>query len=180
MVPEKIQKAFNEQIMHETYSAWLYLSMAAWLESEGFEGMGQWMRVQTQEELTHAMKFFNHILERGGSVELLAIEKPPASWESPLAAFEAALKHEQFITGKINELMALSLRENDFASKTMLQWFVDEQVEEEDNATKNVQNTKMVGGKGQGMLMLDREMGQRTFVYPPAIASPASPAAGGE
>lgn len=178
MIPEKIQKAFNEQIMHETYSAWLYLSMAAWLESEGFEGMGQWMRVQTQEELSHAMKFYNHILERGGTVELLAIEKPPAAWDSPLAAFEAALGHERFITGKINELMALSIKENDFASRSMLQWFVDEQVEEEDNATRNVQKIGMVGERGQGMLMLDREMGQRTFVYPAAVASPAS--GGGE
>lgn len=168
MIPEKIQKAFNEQIMHETYSAWLYLSMVGYLEGEGLEGMGQWMRVQAQEELTHAMKFFDHILERGGSVELLAIEKPPQAWASPLAAFEAALEHERFITGKINELTALSLKENDFASRTMLQWFVDEQVEEEDNATRNVQNLGMVGGKGQGLLMLDREMGQRVFVYPAA------------
>jgi ferritin len=166
MIPDKITKAFNEQIMHEYFSAYLYLSMAAWLETEGLEGMGRWMRVQALEEMTHAMKFFDHILERGGEPELLAIEKPQAKWDSPLAAFENALAHEQFISGKINDLMTLALAENDHASKTMLQWFVDEQVEEEDNASKNVYNLKMVGDKGQGLLMLDREFGARVFTLP--------------
>jgi ferritin len=167
MIPDKITKAFNEQIMHEFYSSYLYLSMAAWLETEGLEGLGRWMRVQAMEELTHAMKFFDHILERGGEPELLAIEKPAVKWDSPLAAFENALEHEQFISGKINDLMTLSLAENDHASKTMLQWFVDEQVEEEDNASKNVYNIKMVGDGGQGLLMVDREMGARVFKIPP-------------
>lgn len=167
MIPDKITKAFNEQIMHEFYSAYLYLSIAAWLESEGLEGMARWMRVQVMEEMTHAMKFFDHILERGGKPELLAIEKPPVKWESPLAAFKDALKHEEFISGKINELMTLSLAENDHGSRTMLQWFVDEQVEEEDNASKNVYNVEMVGDRGQGLLMVDREMGARVFNVPP-------------
>ena len=140
--------------------------MAAWLETEGLEGMGRWMRVQALEEMSHAMKFFDHILERGGEPELLAIEKPQAKWDSALAAFENALAHEQFISGKINDLMTLSLAENDHASKTMLQWFVDEQVEEEDNASKNVYNLRMVGDKGQGLLMVDREMGARVFKLP--------------
>jgi ferritin len=166
MIPDKITKAFNEQVMHEFYSAYLYLSMAAWLETEGLEGMGRWMRVQVLEEMMHAMKFFDHILERGGKTELLAIEKPPVKWASPLAAFQNALEHEEFITGKINDLMTLSLAEGDHASRTMLQWFVDEQIEEETNATKNVYNIKMVGDKGQGMLMLDREMGARVFTLP--------------
>jgi ferritin len=166
MIPDKITKAFNEQIMHEYFSAYLYLSMAAWLETEGLEGMGRWMRVQALEEMLHAMKFFDHILERGGEPELLAIEKPQAKWDSPLAAFENALAHEQFISGKINDLMTLSLAENDHASKTMLTWFVDEQVEEEDNASKNVYNLRMVGDKGQGLLMVDREMGARVFKLP--------------
>jgi ferritin len=166
MIPDKITKSFNEQIMHEFYSAYLYLSMAAWLETEGLEGMGRWMRVQAMEEMTHAMKFFDHILERGGEPELLAIEKPPVKWDSPLAAFENALAHEQFISGKINDLMTLSLAESDHASRTMLQWFVDEQVEEEDSASKNVYNVKMVGDRGQGLLMVDREMGARVFKIP--------------
>ena len=166
MIPDKITKAFNEQIMHEYFSAYLYLSMAAWLETEGLEGMGQWMRVQALEEMSHAMKFFDHILERGGEPELLAITKPPAKWDSPLAAFNDALAHEQFISGKINDLMTLSIAENDHGSRTMLQWFVDEQVEEEDNASKNVYNLRMVGDKGQGLLMLDREFGSRVFKLP--------------
>jgi ferritin len=167
MVPDKIQKAFNEQIMHEFYSAYLYLSMAAWLETEGLEGMGRWMRVQALEEQTHAMKFFDHLLERGGEPELLAIEKPPVKWDSPLKAFENALEHEKFISGKINDLMTLSIEEGDHASRTLLQWFVDEQVEEEDNASRNVHNIGMVGEKGQGLLMVDREMGARVFKIPP-------------
>jgi ferritin len=166
MIPNKIEKAFNEQIQAELYSAYLYLSMAAWLETEGLEGMGRWMRVQAMEEQTHAMKFFDHILERGGEPELLAIEKPPVKWDSPLKAFEDAFAHEQLISGRINDLMTLSLAENDHASKTMLQWFVDEQVEEEDTAAKNVYNLKMVGDGGQGLLMLDREMGARVFTIP--------------
>ena len=166
MIPDKITKAFNEQIMHEYFSAYLYLSMAAWLETEGLEGMGRWMRVQALEEMLHAMKFFDHILERGGEPELLAIEKPQTKWDSPLAAFENALAHEQLISGKINDLMTLSLAENDHASKTMLTWFVDEQVEEEDNASKNVYNIRMVGDGGQGLLMVDREMSARVFKLP--------------
>ena len=166
MIPDKITKAFNEQIMHEFYSAYLYLSMAAWLETEGLEGMGRWMRVQAMEEMTHAMKFFNHILERGGEPELLAIEKPQVKWDSSLAAFENALAHEQFISGRINDLMTLAFAENDHASKSMLQWFVDEQVEEEDNASKNVYNVKIVGDGGQGLLMVDREMSARVFAIP--------------
>ncbi len=145
MIPDKITKAFNEQIMHEYFSAYLYLSMAAWLETEGLEGMGRWMRVQALEEMSHAMKFFDHILERGGEPELLAIKKPQAKWDSALVAFENALAHEQFISGKINDLMTLSIVENDHASKTMLQYFVDEQVEEEDNASKNVYDGRRQG-----------------------------------
>ncbi len=167
MIPDKIEKAFNEQIRHEFYSAYLYLSMAAWLETEGLEGMGRYMRVQALEEMSHAMKFFDHILERGGTPELLAIEKPPAKWESPLAAFENALEHEKFISGRIDELMTLSIAENDHASRTMLQWFVDEQVEEEDSAARSARSVRMVGDGGQGLLMVDREMGSRVFRLPP-------------
>jgi ferritin len=168
MVKKKVRDAFNKQIQHELYSAYLYLSMAAYMHGQGLDGMAQWLRVQTMEEMTHAMKFFDHILERDGAVELLEIEKPPTTWKSPVDAFKAALKHEQFITGKINDLVTLSNTENDYASKSMLQWFVDEQVEEESNASKNVQNIEMVGDSGNGLLMVDREMGARTFTMPPA------------
>jgi ferritin len=166
MIKKKIRDAFNEQIMHETYSAYLYLSIVAYFHSLGFDGMAQWMRAQTMEEMTHAMKFFDHIQERGGTVELLAIEKPPTKWKSPLDAFKAALKHEEFITGKINQLAKLVQRENDYASQSLIQWFVDEQVEEEANASKNVQMLEMVGDSGNGLLMVDRELGTRTFTWP--------------
>jgi ferritin len=168
MINKKVRDGFNKQIQHELYSAYLYLSMAAWMHSKGMDGMAQWLRVQTMEEMTHAMKFFDHIIERDGTVELLEIEKPPASWDSLLDAFKAAYKHEQFITGKINDLAKLAGSENDYASNSLLQWFVDEQVEEEANASKNVQNLEMVGDSGNGLLMLDREMGMRTFTMPAA------------
>ncbi len=168
MVGKKIRDAFNEQIMHETYSAYLYLQMVAYFHDKGLDGMAQWMRVQAMEELTHAMKFFDHIVERDGSVELLAIEKPPKTWKSPLEAFKAALKHEQFITGRINDLAKLSNAEKDYASQSLLQWFVDEQIEEEANASKNVQLMEMIGDSGNGLFMLDRELGTRTFTMPAA------------
>lgn len=161
MISKKVKDAFNEQIKHEMFSAYLYLSMASYLHGEGLDGMAQWMRAQSIEEMIHAMKFFDHIIERGGTAELLEIEKPQTSWESPLAAFKAALAHEEFITGKINALFALATEENDYASRSMLQWFVDEQVEEEANADKNVKNIEMTGDSGHGLLMIDREMSAR-------------------
>ena len=166
MIKKKVQTAFNKQIQHELYSAYLYLSMAGYMHEKGLDGMAQWLRVQTMEEMTHAMKFFDHIIERDGSVELLEIEKPPTEWASPLEAMKAAYKHEQFITGKINDLVTLSKAENDYASGSLLQWFVDEQGEEEANASKNVQNIERVGDSGNGLLMVDREMGTRTFTMP--------------
>ncbi len=168
MIGKKIRDAFNEQIKHETYSAYLYLQIAAYFHDKGLDGMAQWMRVQAMEELIHAMKFFDHIHERDGSVELLAIGKPPKTWKSPLEAFKAALKHEQFITGRINDLVKLSNAEKDYASQSLLQWFVDEQIEEEANASKNVQMMEMVGDSGNGLFMLDRELGTRTFTMPAA------------
>ena len=166
MINKKVRDGFNKQIQHELFSAYLYLSMAAWFHSKGMDGMAQWFRVQTLEEMEHAMKFFDHIIERDGEVELLEIEKPQTEWDSPLDAMKAAYKHEQFITGKINDLVTLSKSENDYASGSLLQWFVDEQVEEEANASKNVQNVEMVGDSGNGLLMVDREMGTRTYTMP--------------
>ncbi|MFO7638000.1 MAG: ferritin [bacterium] len=170
MVPAKIETAFNEQIKHEIESGYLYLAMAAWLEDAGLPGMGRWMRAQTQEELTHAMRFYKHIAERGGRVRLHALAEPKAEWESALAAFEAAYKHEQFITGRINDLMKLSRAENDFASQGILQWFVDEQVEEEDTTKGIVDKLKLVGRDGNGLLMIDRELAARNFVLAPELA----------
>lgn len=171
MIPKKIEEAFGEQIKHELESAYIYLSMAAYFDAEGFAGMGTWMRAQVQEEQTHAMRFYKHIVERGGHVKLHPLAMPPQDWKSPLTAFEAAYEHEQFITAKIDGLVKLAQAEGDHGSATMLQWFVDEQVEEEANASKVVQDLKLVGNDGRGILMIDRELGTRTFVLAPELSA---------
>jgi ferritin len=170
MIPEKIEQAFSDQIKYELESAYIYLAMAAYFQGQGLDGMARWMHAQVQEETTHAMRFYKHIADRGGRVSLQALAEPPSEYKSALAAFEAAYEHEQFITGRIDTLMKLSREENDFASQGLLQWFVDEQVEEEESTSRVVQQLKVVGEDGRGLLMLDRELGQRTFVLPPELA----------
>ena len=170
MVPKKIEEAFSEQIKYELESAYIYLSMAAYLDAEALAGMGTWMRAQVQEEVTHAMRFYKHIVERGGHVKLHPLDEPPQDWKSPLAAFEAAHEHEKFITAKIDGLVKLAQAEGDHGSSTLLQWFVDEQVEEEANTSKVAQDLKLVGNDGRGILMLDRELGTRTFVLAPELS----------
>jgi ferritin len=161
MIGQRMQKAMNEQIMHETGSAYLYFSMAAYFHAKGLDGMAQWMKAQAQEEFGHALRFFNHINDRGGRIELLAIDKPQMDWDSPQAAFKAALEHEEFITGKINALVKIAHEENDNAAGIMLQWFVTEQVEEEDSVSKVIDMLELIGDFGHGLLMADRELGQR-------------------
>jgi ferritin len=168
MIGNRMQEAMNDQIMHETFSAYLYVAMAAYFQAEGLDGMSQWMKAQAQEELTHAGRFFNHIAERGGRVELQAIDKPQKEWDSPMAAFKAALKHEEFISERINELAKIADEENDRAAGIMLQWFVAEQVEEEDSVNKVIDMLKIAGEKGPGLLMADRELGQRVAAAFPA------------
>lgn len=170
MIPKEIEAAFNDQIKYELESAYIYLAMAAYFEDQGLEGMARWMRAQTQEEVTHAMRFYKHIAERGGRVRLQKIAEPPHDWESALEAFKAADKHEQFITGRINELVKLGREAKDYASESLLQWFVDEQVEEEESTARVVQQLKVVGEDGRGILMIDRELGQRSFVLAPELA----------
>jgi len=170
MIPKKVEDAFSEQVKYELESAYIYLGMAAYFDGAGFAGMGRWMRAQVQEELTHAMRFYKHIIDRGGQVTLYPLSVPPQDWKSPLQAFEAAYEHEKFITGRINTLVKLAQAEGDHASATLLQWFVDEQVEEEDSTSRVVQDLKLIGNDGRGLLMLDRELGQRTFVLPPELA----------
>lgn len=168
MISEKIRKAMNDQIEKELYSAYLYLSMASYLHSHGFDGMGTWMRAQAMEETIHGMKFFDHLIERGADVELLPIGQPPSKWKSPLEAFKGALDHERLITGAINDLYKIATDENDYASRTMLQWFVDEQVEEEANAEKNVRMLEIAGESGQALLMIDKDMGTRIMPLVPS------------
>ncbi len=166
MIKEKVLKALNLQLNAELYSAYLYLSMEAYFESIELNGFGNWMRVQVQEELTHAMKFYDYIARRGGRVILQSIEKPPSEWESPEAAFEHVYKHEQKVTGLINSLVDLSMEESDHATTNFLQWFVAEQVEEEESASGVLQKVKLAGESKSGLFMLDSELGQRIFTPP--------------
>ncbi|MGC8603745.1 MAG: ferritin [Desulfomonilaceae bacterium] len=169
MINNKIQDSFNEQINAEIYSSYLYFSMAAYFSSINLPGFANWMRCQAQEELIHVVKFFDFINERGGSVTLTAIDGPPTRWKSPLHAFEEAYNHEQKVTALINGLVDLAIAEKDHASSTFLQWFVNEQVEEESSAYDVVQRLKLAGDQGGGMFMIDRELATRTFVYPTTL-----------
>jgi len=158
---DRVQKAFNDQINEELFSSYVYLSMAAHFEEQNLEGFANWMRHQAQEEVAHAMRLFDHIHRRGGRVALKAIGEPPAEFKSPLDAFEKALAHEQHITGCINDLYGIALEEKDYPAQMELQWFIDEQVEEEENTGRVVDQLKLVGDNQSALLMLDRELGQR-------------------
>ena len=160
----KMIEALNKQINSEIYSAYLYLSMAAYFDSLGLKGFSNWLRVQWQEELTHAMRIYDYVVERGGRVKLYAIQEPPHEWESPLAAFEHVYQHEVNVTKMIHELVELAISEKDYATYNFLQWFVAEQVEEEANASEIVDKLKLIGNDGRGLLMLDRELAARRFI----------------
>ena len=166
MIKEKIQEALNKQLNAEYYSSYLYLSMAAYFESMNLKGFAHWMRVQTQEEMVHVMKFYDYLIERGGKVTLSPIEGPPTKWSSPLTAFEHAYQHEQKVTGLINDLVDLAMSEQDHATNNFLQWFVSEQVEEEASTDEVVQKLKLIGKDSGGLFMLDRELAQRVFTPP--------------
>lgn len=159
-----VEKELNKQINREYYSAYLYLSMSAQLAEMNLDGFANWTRIQYQEEITHALKIYDYLLERGGRVELEAIDKPQIEWESPLEIFEDVYKHEQYITQSINNLVNISMEERDHATTNMLQWFVDEQVEEEANASQILGKLELIGEKTSGLFMLDRELQSRVFV----------------
>ena len=161
MISEKITKAFNSQLNAELYSAYLYLSMSASLASQNLPGFAAWMRVQTKEELEHAMKFYDHIIARGGKVQLTAIEPPPTTWDSPLAVAEHTCKHENKVTGLINDLVSLAKSEADTESVQFLQWFVDEQVEEEENVGGVLAKVKKAGDSADALQALDSELAKR-------------------
>ncbi|MGD8902653.1 MAG: ferritin [Anaerolineae bacterium] len=158
---KKMQDAINEQIREELASAYIYLSMAAYCESINLQGFAHWMQAQSNEEMEHAMKFYGYVNERGGRVVLGALEQPPIEFDGPVDVFEKTLAHEQYITDRIHKLYALAVEENDYASLGILQWFVDEQVEEENSATEILDILKMIGDKGQALFMLDRQLGGR-------------------
>ncbi|MCK5804273.1 MAG: ferritin [Lentisphaeria bacterium] len=170
MLSEKMLNALNEQINREFYSAYFYLQMAAYLDDQSLSGMANWMKIQTQEESAHAMILFNYVSERGGFVDLGAIEKPPMDYNSPLEVFEQVYEHEQKVTAMINALMVLANEENDFATRNRLEWFVAEQVEEESNASSLVGALRRIGS-GNGIFMLDKELASRSFALPSPLAS---------
>ncbi len=168
MISPKLQDAINSQINKELFSEYLYLSMAAYSESENFDGIANHFHVQAQEEHFHAMKFFGYLNERGGRVKLMPIEGPQVDFKSFEEIFDLTLKHEQFVTKSINDIMDLAIKENDHATKSFLQWFIDEQVEEEASAEKLLHKVKMISGHPHGLFMLDKELAARTFTPPAA------------
>lgn len=162
MVSKNMENALNGQLNAEVYSGYLYLSMAAYFEEEDLAGFANWMRVQAEEELEHGMKFYDYIIRRGAKVTLDAIEKPQTEWDSPLAAFEHVLSHEKMVTGLINDLVNLAIEEKDHATNNFLQWFVEEQVEEEENAMEILAKVKLAGNSNEIFYALNEEFGSRT------------------
>ncbi|OGO69955.1 MAG: ferritin [Chloroflexi bacterium RBG_19FT_COMBO_56_12] len=161
MLSNNMLNEVNDQIKHEIFSAYLYLSMSAHFEASNLPGFAKWMRIQAQEEMGHAMKFFDFLVDRGGKITLEAIAQPPVDFGTPQAIFEQVLEHEQFVTARINTLYALAVKENDFASQVFLNWFVTEQVEEEKNASIILETLKMIGDRSTAIYQLDRHVGKR-------------------
>lgn len=161
MFSKRVSELMNKQIKYELDSAYLYLSMAAYFEGENLPGLAHWMRLQAKEEQAHAMKFYGYIFERGGSVTLLGIDQPPAKFESVRAVFKQTLEHEKKVTGLIEAIYAAAVEDKDYASQTFLNWFIDEQVEEEKNATDILETMRIGGDSGAALLMLDHHLGSR-------------------
>ncbi len=162
MITKSLQDAINEQINKELYSSYLYLSMAAYFEDKNLPGFANWMRKQADEERGHGMKFYDHMVERGGRVMLKALDAPKTDWKSSLEAFEEVAEHEAKVTASINALYELALKEKDYPVQVMLQWFITEQVEEEKNAAEILANLKLIEDRGTAVLMLDHRLGKRT------------------
>ena len=161
MIEKKMQDEINKQINEELFAAYLYQSMAAYFADLNLNGFVNWMDQQVQEELVHARKFYDYLIERGGRVELESLEKPQKEWDSPLAAFEAAYGNEQHVTKRINHMMDVAEELKDRATISMLHWFIDEQVEEEASTDEYVQMLKMIGKDNRGIFMVDRELAKR-------------------
>jgi len=161
MISKIMQDAINAHIQVEMYSANLYLSMSAYCESINFKGFAHWMRVQSQEEMQHAMKLFDYLNDRGGRVLLGTLEQPPQDFKSPRDMFEQTLEHEKKITAKIYLLYETAMSEKDYATQSLLQWFITEQVEEEAGASEYVEKLRMIGESSNAIFMVDKELGKR-------------------
>lgn len=162
MISQKLEKAINKQINAEFWSAYLYLSMSAHFDNQGLPGFANWFKVQFQEEQDHAFKLINYLIAKGNKVELQPIEKVRISWDSVLDAFIDTLEHEKIVTGMINNLVSIAREEQDYATENVLQWFVSEQVEEEETAQQMIDGLKLIGDNGFGIYTMDKELGQRT------------------
>lgn len=166
----RVEAAINAQINAELWSAYLYLSMATYCHANGLSGFANWFEVQFKEEQDHAKIFYNYIVARNGRVVLKPIEAVDTDWNSLLAAFESTLEHEQEVTSLINNLYDIATEEKDFATQSMLKWFIDEQVEEEETAQSIIDNLKMIDGNGYGLFMLDKEMAARVYTQAAPLA----------
>lgn len=173
MINKKLEDAINAQINAEFWSANLYLSMATYFHSKGLSGIANWFEVQFKEEQDHAMIFYNYLVSRGGRVELKAIDAVRTEWESPLDAFEDTLKHEQIVTGRINDINALAVELKDYATQNRLIWFIDEQVEEEDSAQKMIDSLRMIKDNPYAIYMFDKELAARTYTQASPLATSA-------
>ncbi len=166
MIKENIESLLNEQINFEIYSAYTYRAMGAYCDSIDLTGFAHWLKIQAKEEEAHVEKFYNFIIERGGRPFFTEIEAPQRDWESLQTVFEDGYKHELLVTAKINNIMTLAIEENDHATRSFLNWFIDEQVEEEATFDSKIKQIKMISGSGHGLFMMDKEMNTRVFVDP--------------
>jgi len=161
MISDALREEINAQIKYELYSAYMYLAMSAWCSDRNLDGFANWMRLQAQEEVAHAMRFYEYLLERGARVELQAIDEPPKDYGTPLAVMEKSLEHEKFVSSRIHGLYELAQKEGDYPVQVMLQWFITEQVEEEDSIGTIVDRMKMFGAEGPALMILDQQLGTR-------------------
>ncbi|MEI8377843.1 MAG: ferritin [bacterium] len=166
MLNKRIEKIINEQINAETYSSYLYLAMSAYCSELGLAGFANWLKIQAKEELFHADFMFNYLIERNGRVVLESIEKPPVQWNNVIEIFEETLKHEQYISSRINDILNAALEEKDHATASFYKWFIDEQVEEEATATDVLSKLKLTKAEGSALFFMDQEMQKRVFVQP--------------
>ena len=158
---KKVYKVFNEQVQAELYSAYMYLAMSLYLEDKNFKGMASWLKVQYEEEREHAFRLAKFMQERGVKPEILQIDAPPAEYGTPLEVFTKALEHEQYVTSRIHSMYEVAVKEKDYAAMTHLHWFIDEQVEEEDQTREIVDKLTMVGDNMNGLFVIDSQLGAR-------------------
>lgn len=171
MINEKVGKILNEQVNKELYSAYLYLSMSAYFSDLGLLGFANWMRIQAQEEQAHAMLIYDFLINRGEKVVLTSVDAPPNSWKTSLDVMEEVLKHEIFVTSLINNIVTVAEEVKDRATMSYMNWFVDEQVEEEANAKEIIDKLKLIGDDKSALYLLDKDLSTRVFVQPMIKAS---------